>query len=107
VTFEENDAMAARPKPKRGKKRVKKTVLKPWGTTRIWVDDRGFDVEVMNSEGHEIGTVEIFPGGIRFFKGMQTTPAGKILTWDAIEWGLKANLGGGTEAGKISTRSTR
>ena len=96
--------MATRPKPKGGKKRGKKAVMKPWGTTHIWVDDRGFDIEVMDSEGHEIGTLEVFPDGIRFFKGKQSKPAGKILTWDAIEWGLKANLGGWPETGKTTKR---
>jgi hypothetical protein len=96
--------MATRGKPKRRKKRGAKSVSKPWGTTRIWVDDRGFDVEVMNSEGHEIGVLEVFPYGISFFKEKQAKPPGKILTWDAIEWGLKANLAGGPEAGKTSKR---
>jgi hypothetical protein len=101
--------MATRAKPKRRKKRAgtKKSATKPWGTSRIWVDDRGFDVQVMNSEGHEIGTLEVFPNGISFFKGKQTNPAGKILTWDAIEWGLKANLGGRLDAGKTSKRGAR
>jgi hypothetical protein len=99
--------MATRGKPKREKLHVKKSVSKPWGTTRIWVDDRGFDVEVMDSEGHEIGILEVFPHGISFFREKQAKPAGKILTWDAIEWGLNANLAGRTEGAKTSQRGTR
>jgi hypothetical protein len=99
--------MATRGKPKRGKTRAKKALSKPWGTTRIWVDDRGFDIELMNSEGHEIGILEVFPHGISFFKGKQSKTAGRILTWDAVEWGLNANLGGWPEGGKSPQHGAR
>ena len=99
--------MASRVKPGKRKKRSRKPITKPWGTTRIWVDDRGFDVEVMNSEGHEIGILEVFPYGINFFRERRTKPAGRILTWDAIEWGLNANFVAVPDAGTTSKRAAR